>query len=429
MTLTAGSGAHSEEVHSAFASVCKLLSRRFKQFCMPAFCFSVVVLCVVASVSVAYTVERTKVAQLSSSMEVEAANLLLLTSSFVSTYGEIHKSNPDIAVPAVMRANTYERFNAQYKGDERMVALMLGVPGKEIATAAQTPSLRRLISEMDNAGPSNYQMISLVTTVDDEKVHRTVYPSIASKESCVSCHNNIQAGKHHWKEGDLMGAHVIDRGISNALANIRSYAVLVGALTALLVLLGAAALRLYWHLKKTSDDLRNLADRDSLTGCLNRRALLRVSGDLHNRGIAAGGLLMMDLDHFKRINDTYGHDVGDEVLRHFVRVVEPILRSEDIIARIGGEEFVAYLPGSSVRKSETIAQRICETSAANPYQHGDESIKVTVSIGMVQMIKTPKNNFSDWLAASDRFLYKAKNAGRNQVCHLELLADKTSNRI
>ena len=138
---------------------------------------------------------------------------------------------------------------------------------------------------------------------------------------------------------------------------------------------------------------------------------------------------MMDLDHFKHINDTYGHDVGDEVLRHFVQVVEPTLRSEDIIARIGGEKIVAYLPGSSVRKSETIAQRICETSAANPYQHGEQSIIVTASIDMVQMIKKPKNIFNAWLAASDRFLYKAKNAGRNQVCHLEALADKTSNRI
>jgi diguanylate cyclase (GGDEF)-like protein len=388
------------------------------------FCSAVIALCAGAGVSSWYLVERGKVSDLLSSMEAEAANLLLLTSSFVSTYSDIHKSNPGIDVPAVMRANTYKRFNAKYQGDERMVAQMVGVPGKEIVTAPVDPLLERLIIEMSLDGPGDFQMISTVTTVENEKIHRSVFPSVASKESCVSCHNEIQGGKHSWKKGDLMGAHVIDRGISDALANIRAYAVLVGTLAAVLIMLSAGALTLYLRLKKQSENLRNLADHDPLTGCLNRRALLRASGDLHHRGCAAGGLLMMDLDHFKFINDTYGHDVGDQVIQHFVSVVKSIVRSDDIVARIGGEEFVVYLPGSAVALSEHLAQRICEKCAASSYQVGEQSIKVTVSIGMVQMINTHTNIFSDWLAASDRFLYEAKNSGRNQAWHLGPLVAK-----
>jgi len=185
---------------------------------------------------------------------------------------------------------------------------MVSVPGKEISTPPFDQHLAQLIASMSAAGAKNYQSITTLTTVENQPTLRTVFPSVASRAACVSCHNEIQQDRVRWNQGDLMGAYVIDQGLTRLLAGINYYATLVGLLTGSLLFLALVVLRQYSKLRQQSQNLRLLAEQDSLTGCLNRRALLRKTADIHGRCGAEGGLLIMDLDHFKQINDARGHE-------------------------------------------------------------------------------------------------------------------------
>ncbi len=161
--------------------------------------------------------------------------------------------------------------------------------------------------------------------------------------------------------------------------------------------------------------LRIQADHDALTGVLNRRALLeRFRSELAraDREANVAGVAMMDLDHFKNINDTYGHQAGDEVLREVVRRVQRGMRPYDFLGRYGGEEFLLITPG--VRPGETqpferARQSICD----NPMVAAGASIPVTLSIGAAWG-KGP-GNLEDLIRQADTLLYAAKSKGRNRV--------------
>jgi diguanylate cyclase (GGDEF)-like protein len=139
-------------------------------------------------------------------------------------------------------------------------------------------------------------------------------------------------------------------------------------------------------------------------------------------------LLMLDLDHFKRINDTYGHLGGDDVLKAFSVVVRSCLRKEDLLARYGGEEFVVLLPGASQTQASSLAERIREGVAARSFDANGHLVRVTVSIGIASEGGDTLPSLEAMLGRADEALYRAKNEGRNRVVALpmELL---TSARI
>lgn len=173
-------------------------------------------------------------------------------------------------------------------------------------------------------------------------------------------------------------------------------------------------------LKMELDKARHSANTDGLTGVNNRKAL---DGHLHN--LVEGNrvtrspfsLLMMDLDDFKRLNDTYGHTVGDRMLLAFAEKCRNAVRSGDFLARYGGEEFTLILPGASLRNATKKARQLCRSVAAARYAADDspkaDVVSVTVSIGVGTYRKddTPKS----LLDRADKCLYKAKAAGKNQV--------------
>ncbi|MEM9134539.1 MAG: GGDEF domain-containing protein [Actinomycetota bacterium] len=166
------------------------------------------------------------------------------------------------------------------------------------------------------------------------------------------------------------------------------------------------------QLEEQAQELHRLANADPLTGCLNRRALFASEED----AVAdRRGLVMFDLDHFKSINDRYGHGAGDAVLVHFSSVVDRCLREGDRLARFGGEEFVAVLPGATLEQTREAAERIRAAVAAAPADVDGLSIAYTVSIGGVHEEGGSDRGIDRLLVLADNHLYEAKDSGRNRA--------------
>jgi diguanylate cyclase (GGDEF)-like protein len=163
--------------------------------------------------------------------------------------------------------------------------------------------------------------------------------------------------------------------------------------------------------------MREIAEMDPLTELSNRRRFLAVATDSITSAHEQPGqlaLLMVDIDHFKRINDTYGHAAGDQALRLLARTLRESTRKADCVARLGGEEFAILLPGATPAVAQSIAERICEQVERITVVHADRSFSFTVSIGLASLgdgDTTPE----DLLARADAALYRAKRGGRNRV--------------
>lgn len=161
------------------------------------------------------------------------------------------------------------------------------------------------------------------------------------------------------------------------------------------------------------------ATHDALTGLLNRGALERRFMELEREMALANkalpySLLMLDIDHFKQVNDTHGHSVGDKVLREFSRVLSLQVRADDVVARFGGEEFVVVLMGADLHSAEQIAERIRDAiEQAALYDHDGHPVPVTTSIGVA--FPFAGESSEEVLKRADSYLYRAKEAGRNCV--------------
>lgn len=167
--------------------------------------------------------------------------------------------------------------------------------------------------------------------------------------------------------------------------------------------------------------LRQLYDAsvtDALTGAHNREHFdtqLRAELSYARRHNTDVSLVIFDADHFKKINDTYGHQVGDNVLMQIARVVRSTVRSEDVFARYGGEEFALVLRGIDIDGAGTVADRLRERIAALKLQTERGSFSVTVSAGCASLSTVQEKTPEGLIAAADRRLYGAKHAGRNRV--------------
>jgi diguanylate cyclase (GGDEF)-like protein len=160
------------------------------------------------------------------------------------------------------------------------------------------------------------------------------------------------------------------------------------------------------------------AQRDFLTGLINRGHFLELAEKELARVRRYGGALsiaMIDLDHFKQVNDTYGHATGDQVLKAFATVGQRVLRESDLLGRMGGEEFAILFPETSAQQAFDVADRLREAVAATdiPSLQG-ASIRITVSIGIASMIDA-KTSVDQLLNLADGALYQAKSEGRNRT--------------
>ncbi|NQW10428.1 MAG: GGDEF domain-containing protein [Alphaproteobacteria bacterium] len=173
--------------------------------------------------------------------------------------------------------------------------------------------------------------------------------------------------------------------------------------------------------KKLEGDLRKLASTDSLTGILNRRTFLQRTEEECARSLRHGNslsLAMVDIDHFKRINDRFGHQVGDQAIRHVVGIVVSGLRKPDVLGRWGGEEFTVILPETDEKAAVITMERLRQRFEDTAFVHEaslNEPINLTVSIGVVEF-RPGQETADDLINRADRALYAAKHAGRNKVC-------------
>jgi len=164
-------------------------------------------------------------------------------------------------------------------------------------------------------------------------------------------------------------------------------------------------------LKEANKEILKLANTDHLTGIMNRRAVFEITQHLCQEN-TNNAILMLDIDNFKSINDTYGHSVGDEVIKHIVKKCSQNLREKDIFARLGGEEFTIVLRDITLEKSLEVAQRIIDDIAKESI--GEHQITTSMSIGIVHNYPKKYNSFSQALNDADKALYKAKHSGKNQ---------------
>jgi diguanylate cyclase (GGDEF)-like protein len=201
-------------------------------------------------------------------------------------------------------------------------------------------------------------------------------------------------------------------------------------LIVVLVTLAAEALAIFRPMVNRivafTQEIMRLASTDPLTGVANRRHFMERAAAEVERARRSGqalSLLMVDADHFKKVNDTYGHDVGDAVLTALAEALVRNVRPMDVVARLGGEEFAVLLPEASVAMAAESGERLRAAVAALRVPHGDVGVAFTVSIGAAP-VAAAIHGVEEALKAADAALYEAKQSGRNRVVVARVAADE-----
>jgi diguanylate cyclase (GGDEF)-like protein len=200
--------------------------------------------------------------------------------------------------------------------------------------------------------------------------------------------------------------------LMHSVLYLGSYALIVAGSLAFLLM----------HKERADEETTRLATTDPLTGVFNRRTFIELAEQelaRARRTDTALSLMMLDLDHFKRVNDTYGHLVGDEVLVAFTKLVRECVRRSDLVVRYGGEEFCVLLPATPLAAATALAERIRNATAATTLT--TLPFRVTVSIGLTTYTGGAHTVLGDLLGRADEALYRAKDEGRNRVIALPLI--------
>ena len=179
---------------------------------------------------------------------------------------------------------------------------------------------------------------------------------------------------------------------------------------------GIVSHRLAKDLNKQKRSLQVISRKDGLSELYNRAYWELCVSDMYQRlktSNDTASLILIDVDHFKNINDTFGHTVGDEVIRGLAAIIRRNLRSIDITGRYGGEEFGILLPGASIKEASKVAERIRVATAITP-MCTEHSVFCTISLGVKEFSSDYKTH-KEWITDVDEALYNAKHNGRNQV--------------
>ena len=173
------------------------------------------------------------------------------------------------------------------------------------------------------------------------------------------------------------------------------------------------------ELEKNNKLLERLANVDGLTEAYNHRYFqnfLDREIKRADRNTYTLSVVMVDIDNFKKFNDTHGHQMGDYVLREFADIARGLLREYDLFARYGGEEFVLVLPETTASEAEVVAEKFCSTIGGHSFSHDRETYHITASFGVADMTpSTDKFNKNELISRADAALYESKKRGRNRV--------------
>jgi len=178
------------------------------------------------------------------------------------------------------------------------------------------------------------------------------------------------------------------------------------------------------NIKITEKELVIKAETDPLTGLKNRQTMfpiLKKMLELHSMASQSFTVALLDIDYFKRINDQYGHQVGDEALKHIARIITKQIRESDIIFRYGGEEFLIIFSYNSLTGGIFLSEKIRVAIEQDPFQYADINLPITASIGLAEYIPAEHKDYKSLIADADKQLYLAKDSGRNRI---SFVADK-----
>ena len=254
---------------------------------------------------------------------------------------------------------------------------------------------------------------------------------LVATQSCLQCHSAPHSappamvrryGKDHgygWKLGDVIGAQVVSVSLQTARSDawwsvVNSVALATSVCVLFFLGLNIALRRVVLSPIQTSfRNYRRMAATDMLTALANRREFMARTEAAVRRAERSGkplSVIVLDIDHFKRLNDTHGHAAGDDVLRELGRCLNDSSKRRDLPARLGGEEFVVLLPGSHMRHARRFAEALCKTIANKRFSHVSQ---VTASFGVAQ--RNAGESTDALLKRADDALYLAKQGGRNCV--------------
>jgi diguanylate cyclase (GGDEF)-like protein len=264
---------------------------------------------------------------------------------------------------------------------------------------------RREMIKVDRSGP--------------EPLFRYMAPLFV-EESCLPCHKS-----QGYETGDIRGGISVNVPVSGLLRKMVMNRLVIAGLSILTIafLLGilySMVWKLVVKLNDSQNRLKQMSITDELTGLRNRRHIMQRLDEEFQRARRMDkslGIIMLDIDHFKRINDEFGHRFGDVVLKTIAKRVPAMLREYDLLGRIGGEEFLIVSPDTDVDETAIIAQRIRRIIGEQGVPHEGREVKITVSAG-ITMLKEEDRGVDALLSRVDKALYKAKQEGRDRVAIL-----------
>lgn len=277
--------------------------------------------------------------------------------------------------------------------------------------------------------PDNFEKAALMTfeqggkeyftyeTKDNEVFYRYMAP-LVTRKPCLQCHE--QQG---YREGDIRGGVSVTIAATDMMHQLKKnqyYTILsaIGIIALIFAIIRFISQMFINDLKASERQLLEMASRDYLTGLLNRReAFRRISEEISRSGRSGKPIsfILFDIDHFKLINDTYGHSTGDITLKELSRHLKEIMRDYDIVCRYGGEEFLIATPEATREKAQELAERIRKMvmQLVIPFDAGMKKITITISAGVTLMHEG--ENLEKVLTRADAALYRAKESGRNCI--------------
>lgn len=267
------------------------------------------------------------------------------------------------------------------------------------------------------------------TLVVDEIALRFLTSSVVSGGLCVAAGLILaRGGFREYPLRNLFGWTLVVHGIFNAVRSglfvpqLQSLLLSIPLLPTNLILYEQIVLTSLLALgtvlltnEVISRRLRTQAERDALTGLYNRRKFLELLAAAKSLAARSGmplSLLVVDIDHFKSINDNHGHVAGDQVLAGFSMLIQESLRKEDVMGRLGGEEFAIYLPNTSLDAAVALAERLRSRAESMQVVTDKAKVSVTISIGLTEM--GAKDSIEQAIELADSALYEAKRCGRNR---------------
>ncbi len=274
-------------------------------------------------------------------------------------------------------------------------------------------SLKELVHKQSNLKPALHDAQGLIKKMAETFISRLVDMT----ETTDEYHQKIENHQHK-----LSGVNSIDE-LNGVLQNVLEDTRMIGLTVQRTreefndskAKVSQAELKIQ-ELTSVLEYINEVASEDYLTGTLNRRGMEEAlerefsRADRHHTALC---IAMMDIDHFKKINDALGHSTGDEALAHFAKVIKNVKRATDVLARYGGEEFIIILPNTEQEDAIKVIERVQRKLTKEFFMHSDERVVITFSAGVAQRIgeETP----DEIIPRADAALYAAKNAGRNRV--------------